>query len=119
MDGIRSGRRRSWRRSPVSYPISMKPKKARRSGATETFSVSVDPRMKKVLRALADRDFGGNLSALITDLATDARRRLAAGDYLAEHGIAPMTSTEAAEFQAELDAEAAAWTKRHRRRRVA
>jgi predicted nucleic acid-binding protein len=38
----------------------MKPKKARRAGATETFSVSVDPRTKKALRALADRDFGGN-----------------------------------------------------------
>ena len=97
----------------------MKPKKARRSAATETFSVSVDPRTKKVLRALADRDFGGNLSALITDLASEAGRRLAAGDYLTERGIAPMTSKEAAEFQAELDAEAAAWTKRHRRRRVA
>jgi hypothetical protein len=97
----------------------MKAKKARRSGSTETFSVSVDPRTKKVLRALADRDFNGNLSALITDFAADARRRLTAGEYLAEHGIAPMSSKEAAEFQAELDTEAAAWAKRHRRRRVA
>jgi hypothetical protein len=97
----------------------MKASKTRRPGATETFSVSVDPRTKKVLRALADRDFGGNLSALITDFAADARRRLIAGDYLSDHGIAPMTSKEAAEFQVELEVEAAAWKKRHRRRRVA
>jgi hypothetical protein len=93
--------------------------KTRRAGATETFSVSVDPRTKKVLRALADRDFGGNLSALITDLAGEARRRLAAGDYLATHGVSLMSAEEADAFQAELDKEATAWKKRHRRRRPA
>jgi hypothetical protein len=93
--------------------------KTRRAGATETFSVSVDPRTKQVLRALADRDFGGNLSALITDLAAEARRRLAAGDYLAAHGVSPMSAEAAVAFQAELDREAAAWKKRHHRRRRA
>jgi len=39
-------------------------KKARRAGATETFSVSVDPETKRALRALADAEFQGNLSAL-------------------------------------------------------
>jgi hypothetical protein len=76
----------------VCYPVSMKRKKARRPGATETFSVSVDPRTKKALRALADREFGGNMSALITDFATDARRRLAAGELLAKQGVARMSS---------------------------
>ena len=52
-------------------------KRTRRAGASETFSVSVDPETKRALRALANRDFGGNLSALITDLAEEARRRMA------------------------------------------
>ena len=49
-------------------------KKTRRSGATETFSISVDPETKRALRALANKDFAGNLSALVTDLAEEARR---------------------------------------------
>lgn len=31
--------------------------------------MSVDPETKRALRALADSDFHGNLSALVTDLA--------------------------------------------------
>jgi hypothetical protein len=58
----------------LCYIVSMK--KARRAGATETFSVSVNPETKRALRALANRDFGGNLSALVTDLAEEARRRM-------------------------------------------
>jgi hypothetical protein len=93
--------------------------KRRRRGATETFSVSVDPRTKEALRALADRDFEGNLSALITDFAADARRRLAAGELLAKHRVPRMTANETDAFLAEIDAEAAAWKTRHKRRRVA
>ena len=55
-------------RPPLCYILSMK-KKPRRAGATTTFSVSVDPETKRALRALADSDFDGNLSALVTDLA--------------------------------------------------
>lgn len=58
----------------------------REEGATSRrkgdVSVSVDPRTKEALRALANRDFGGNLSALVTDLAEEARRRMAADAYL-------------------------------------
>jgi len=64
----------------------MNGKKSRRAGATETFSVSVDPETKRALRALADKEFGVNLSALVTNFAEDARRRLAAGAYLRRHG---------------------------------
>jgi hypothetical protein len=94
-------------------------KKSRRTGATETFSVSVDPETKRALRALAERDFGGNLSALVTDLAEEARRRMAAGAYLDRHGIAEPTRTEAAQMQADLDREIAASKKQRRRRKVA
>lgn len=86
--------------------------KRRRAGATETFSVSVDPETKAALRALADSDFGGNLSALITELAGEARRRKAAGDFLRRHGVAPLDRAGADALLAELDGEVAAARKR-------
>lgn len=90
----------------------------RRPGATETFSVSVDAATKRALRALADSEFGGNLSALVTDLAAEARRRTAAGDYLKRHALAKLTPRETQELQAEIDAELATSTKKPRKRRV-
>jgi hypothetical protein len=93
--------------------------KSRRAGASETFSVSVDPETKRALRALANQDFGGNLSALVTELAEEARRRMAAGAYLRRHEIALPTKAEADRVQAEISREAAAWKKRRRKRKVA
>jgi hypothetical protein len=97
----------------------MKKKRTRRAGATETFSVSVDPGTKKALRRLADADYGGNLSALVSDFADDARRRMAAGAYLRRHGLDEPTSPEADLIEAELEREARVWKKRRRARRVA
>jgi hypothetical protein len=94
-------------------------KKNRRAGASETFSVSVDSETKRALRALARQDFNGNLSALVTDLAEEARRRLAAGAYLRRHGIATLTSDEADRVQTELALEVAASKQRRTRRTVA
>lgn len=94
-------------------------RKTRRAGATETFSVSVDPATKRALRALADRDFGGNLSALVTDLAEEARRRLAAALYLRRHGIPALTRAEADRIQADVQREIADSKKHRRRRKVA
>lgn len=95
--------------------------KKRRSGTTETFSVSVDRETKQALRALADSEFGGNLSALITDFAEEARRRKAAGDYLRRHGIRELTKLGADELQAEIAAEvtALATKRKSRKRKVA
>jgi hypothetical protein len=50
-------------------------KKQRRIGATETFSVSIDPQTKAILRARARRLYGGNMSALITDLGREVEKR--------------------------------------------
>jgi len=93
--------------------------RTRRAGATTTFSVSVDPETKRALRALADRDFAGNLSALVTDLAEEARRRMAAGAYLRRHGIPDLGQAEADRLQAEIDREVVAARGRARKRRVA
>lgn len=88
----------------MCYRCSMKGKR-RRPGATETFSVSVDVDTKRALKALADADFGGNVSAAVTDLAADARRRLAAGQYLRERGHRPMSPAELDALEAALGAE--------------
>jgi hypothetical protein len=96
--------------------FSMKAKKSRRAGATETFSVSVDPETKRALRALADKEFGGNLSALVADFAEDARRRLAAGAYLRKHRIPSLTAAEVDLIQLEIDGEIASARKRRKRR---
>lgn len=101
------------------YTLSMNAKKSRRAGATETFSVSVDPETKRALRALADKEFGGNLSALVTDFAEDARRRLAAGAYLRRHRIPKLAAGEADQLQAEIDREVANARKRRKRRAAA
>ena len=97
----------------------MTPKKQRRGGATETFSVSVDPETKAALRALADSEFGGNLSALVTDFAAEARRRTAAGDYLRRHGIPKLTERAAEALHAEIAAEVTASKRKPRKRKVA
>ncbi len=97
----------------------MKRTRQRRSGATETFSVSVDPATKLALRALADSAYGGNLSALVTDLAEDARRRMAAGAYLKRRRLPETTAPEAAAIEAELEQEVLAWRKRRKGRKVA
>jgi hypothetical protein len=90
-------------------------KRARRLGATETFSVSVDPDTKRALRALADSDFGGNLSALVTDLAEEARRRMAAGAYLKRHGLSEPSKEEADLIQAQIEREIGARKGRRKR----
>jgi hypothetical protein len=99
----------------MCYTFSMKAKRSRRAGATETFSVSVDPETKRALRALADEEFGGNLSALVTDFAEDARRRLAAGAFLRGHGIPQLVAGEADRLQLEIDREVADARKRRKR----
>ena len=91
-------------------------KKTRRVGATETFSVSVDAQTKRALRALADDAFGGNLSALVTDLAEDARRRLAAGRQLRKHGVPRLALDEALTLEREIERELAAARSARRRR---
>lgn len=99
--------------------FSMKASKQRRAGATETFSVSVDSETKRALRALADQDFQGNLSALVTELAEEARRRMAAGAYLRRHGIPPPGAAEADVLQAQVDREVVIRKSGRKRRKVA
>jgi hypothetical protein len=93
--------------------------KTRRAGATETFSVSVDAETKRALRKLADAEFNGNLSALVTDFAEEARRRVAAAAYLRKSGIPRLTQGEAETIEAQIEREIAKAAPRRTRRRVA
>jgi hypothetical protein len=90
-------------------------RKARRAGATETFSVSVDPETKRALRALADEEYGGNLSALVTDFAAEARRRKAAGAFLRLQGAPLLSETEAHALASAIADEVAAVRRRRKR----
>jgi hypothetical protein len=99
----------------LCYIRSMTAKKPRRAGATETFSVSVDADTKRALRKLADAEFDGNLSALVTDFAEEARRRMAAAAYLRKHGIPRLTASEADALEAEIEREIAAAARRRKR----
>jgi hypothetical protein len=98
--------------------LSMKVKR-RRAGATETFSVSVDADTKRALRRLADTEFEGNLSALVTDFAEEARRRMAAAAYLRKQAIPRLKPGEAEALEAQIGREIARAAPRRTRRGVA
>jgi len=102
----------------LCYILNMKTKR-RRAGATETFSVSVDLETKRALRRLADAEFEGNLSALVTDFAEEARRRTAAAAYLRKSGIPRLTQGEAEAIEAQIEREIATAAPRRTRRSVA
>jgi hypothetical protein len=97
----------------------MKVRRLRRPGRTKTFSVSVDPETRRALRALADAEFGGNLSALVTDFAAEAKRRMAAGAYVKGLGFGRLTTGEADELESNIRSAVAAAERRRRRRRAA
>lgn len=78
-------------------------KRTRRAGASETFSVSVDKQTKRALRARADRLYGGNLSALITDMGREADRRDAFERVCEWGGGSVLTDEIRAEIDRELE----------------
>src|SRR5688572_20200312 len=95
-------------------------RRLKRKGRTVTFSVSVDPSTKKLLRDVADRAYRGNVSQLITQIAEQAAREEAAGTLLSLHGRPGMTDEECEAFEREVAAELAAQSPgKKRRRRVA
>lgn len=71
----------------------------KRSGVKETFSVSVSPATKRLLKRAAERRFGGNVSALVEAIAVEADRRDAL-DWLVENSP-PVSDADLAAFVAE------------------
>jgi hypothetical protein len=89
-------------------------KKRRRSGASESIGVSVDPGTKRALKALADERHGGNVSALISEMTTEAIRQAAFQRAWSWYGGPEPTDAERAKLDQELDA---GWA--HARKHVA
>lgn len=76
-------------------------KRQRRSGVTKTFSVSVDEETKQILKTLAAERHNGNVSALIAELAKDAKRQAAHERVWAWYGGPEPTAEEVRKIEAE------------------
>lgn len=87
----------------------------RRSGKTATFSISVDGETQRILKEEAKRSYKGNVSALVTAIAKEAKRQ-AALDWLLQRSDATMTDEERDSLLAEIDGKAAP---KKRKRRAA
>jgi hypothetical protein len=74
----------------------------RQRGPTETFSVSVDRRTKRVLKAHADRLFGGNMSKMIAAFGREAEKRDALHWLVEDAGGSSLTDAKRAELAAEF-----------------
>jgi post-segregation antitoxin (ccd killing protein) len=74
-----------------------------RAGTTVSFSISVDEETQRILKAEAERSYGGNVSALVSAIAKEAKRQ-AALDWLLQRAQQPaMTDRERDALLAELD----------------
>jgi hypothetical protein len=74
-----------------------------RTGATETFSVSVDKETKRLLKARADRLYHGNMSALVAALGKQAERADAVERLIARAGGSTLTDAVRREIDRELE----------------
>ena len=82
-----------------------------------TFSISVDEETQRVLKAEANRSYGGNVSALVAAIAREAKRQSALDWLLQRSTASRMTPAERDALLAEIDG--APDTKKKRRRKVA
>ena len=95
----------------------MKPRKARRTGATETIGISLDARTKAALKRLAAKAHGGNVSALVSDMTALALRQAAFEKAWAWYGGPDPSDARRAEIDAEWEE---GWTlaRRHAAKRA-
>src|SRR5687767_14480763 len=81
----------------------MKARKGRRTGATQTVGVSLDPATKRILKELAAQKHGGNVSALITEMTEDAVRQAAFEKAWAWYGGPELTDEARSRIDAEIE----------------
>ncbi|MCL2776561.1 MAG: hypothetical protein FWD73_01055 [Polyangiaceae bacterium] len=74
----------------------------RKKGPVETFSVSVDAKTKKVLKAHADRLFDGNMSAMISAFGREAEKRDAIHWLVQDAGGSALTDALREELSTEF-----------------
>jgi hypothetical protein len=72
-----------------------------RAGRTRTTSFSLDEATLKSLKALAARRHGGNVSALLSEVAQREAKFGAAELYFEKYGIPPLSDAEDARIEAE------------------
>lgn len=76
---------------------------ARRPGKTATLSISVDAETQRILKQEAKRSYAGNVSALVSAIAKEAKRQAALDWLLQRSATAPMTDAERQGLLAEID----------------
>ena len=72
-----------------------------RAGKTKTTSFSLDAKTMKNLKALAARHHGGNVSALLKDIAAREAKLAAAEAYFDKYGIPPLSDDDVERIEAE------------------
>lgn len=81
----------------------MKPRKRRRTGATETIGVSLDRETKRALKSLAEEKHQGNVSALIAEMTAEAVRQAAFEKAWQWYGGPEPTTLTRAKLDAEFE----------------
>jgi len=79
----------------------------RRPGKTATLSISVDAETQRILKQEAERSYAGNVSALVSAIAKEAKRQSALDWLLQRSGTPPMTNAERDALLAEIDGRSA------------
>jgi hypothetical protein len=100
----------------------MKTRRNRRAGATETIGISLDPETKRKLKRLAEEKHGGNVSALVAEMADAAVRQAAFERAWRWYGGAEPSEAARAKIDADLEegwAHARKYTTKKPRRRTA
>jgi len=82
----------------VCYTAIMRP------GKTKTTSFSLDAKTLKNLKALAARHHGGNVSALLKEIAGREAKLAAAEAYFDKYGILPLSDDDIERIEAEWQA---------------
>lgn len=82
----------------------MTAKRNRKLERTIKVSISVDRAQFKALKDRADKLYGGNVSAVIAEIAEDARRLSAWDHFVEKYDIPPLTDRERAEIVREQNA---------------
>jgi hypothetical protein len=78
-------------------------KRIRKDERTVKVSISVGRGQLKALKERAEMLYGGNVSAVIAELAEDARRLTAWDRFIEKYDIPPLTDQDRAEIRAEQE----------------
>jgi hypothetical protein len=81
----------------------MTPKRTRRTGASTTIGISLDPATKRALQRLAIERHGGNVSALVAEMTEAAVRQAAFEKAWKWYGGPDLTDAQRAEIDAEAE----------------